>query len=110
MLRAVASGLAQSGSIDGYVWEAVSATEPDLAAQTKVVWKSEWFGFPPIACRRSQLPTETVQSLQTALINISNTADGMAILEMLQLDGFTVGAENLFDDIRRRIEVLDAAI
>lgn len=110
VLRAVASGLAQSGSIDGYVWEAVSATEPDLAAQTKVVWKSEWFGFPPIACQRSQLPTEIVQSLQAALINISNTADGMAILEMLQLDGFTVGAENLFDDIRRRIEVLDAAI
>ncbi|WP_448329567.1 substrate-binding domain-containing protein [Sulfitobacter sp. M13] len=110
VLRAVASGLAQSGSIDGYVWEAVSATEPDLAAKTKVVWKSEWFGFPPIACQRSQLPTEIVQSLQAALINMSNTADGMTILGMLQLDGFTVGAENLFDDIRRRIEVLDAAI
>jgi phosphonate transport system substrate-binding protein len=110
VLRAVASGLAQSGSIDGYVWEAVSATEPDLAAQTKVVWKSEWFGFPPIACRRSQLPRETVQALQAALISMSNTADGMAILEILQLDGFTVGAEKLFDDIRRRIEVLDAAI
>ena len=92
VLRAVASGLAQSGSIDGYVWEAVSATEPDLAAQTKVVWKSEWFGFPPIACRRSQLTTEPVQSLQAALINMSNTADGMTILGMLQLDGFTVGS------------------
>jgi len=108
VLRAVALGLAQSGSIDGYVWEAVSATEPDLAAQTKVVWKSEWLGFPPIACRRSQLPTEIVQSLQAGLINMSNSADGLAILGMLQLDGFTVGAENLFDGIRRRIEVLDA--
>jgi phosphonate transport system substrate-binding protein len=51
-----------------------------------------------------------VQSLQAALINMSNTADGISILEMLQLDGFTLGAENLFDEIRRRIEVLDAAI
>ena len=75
VLRAVASGLAQPGSVDGYVWEAVSANEPDLAAQTKAVWKSEWFGFPPIACRRSQLPTEIVQSLQAALITMSDTAD-----------------------------------
>jgi len=110
VLRAVATGLAQSGSIDGYVWEAVSATEPHLAAQTKVVWKSEWFGFPPIACRRSQLQTEWVQSLQTALINMSNTDDGLAILRLLQLDGFSIGSDDLFDGIRRRIQVLDAAI
>jgi phosphonate transport system substrate-binding protein len=75
VLRAVASGLAQPGSVDGYVWEAVSANEPDLAAQTKAVWKSEWFSFPPIACQRNQLHTETVQTLQAALITMSDTAD-----------------------------------
>lgn len=110
VLRAVASGLAQSGSLDGYVWEAVSAAEPALAAQTKVVWKSEWFGFPPIACRRSQISSETVQALQAAFIGMSNSQDGQAVLEILQLDGFTLGADSLFNDIRRRIEVLDAAI
>ena len=110
VLRAVASGLAQSGSMDGYVWEAVSATEPNLTGQTKVVWKSEWFGFPPIACRRTQLRTEPVQSLQDALIKMSHTDAGNEILGMLQLDGFTVGTEDLFDEIRHRIKVLDAAI
>ena len=110
VLRAVATGLAQSGSIDGYVWEAVSSTESHLAAQTKVVWKSEWFGFPPIACRRNHLQAERVQSLQTALITMSNTDDGLEILRLLQLDGFTDGPDDLFDGIRRRIQVLDAAI
>ncbi len=109
VLRAVASGLAQSGSIDGYVWEAVSATEPELATQTKVIWKSEWFGFPPIACRRGQLATDKVQLLQSALTGMTKTAGGNDILAMLQLDGFTVGDASLYDGIRRRIEILDAA-
>jgi phosphonate transport system substrate-binding protein len=109
VMRTGASGHAQSGSVGGYVWKAVSITEPDLTAQTKVVWKSKCFGFPPIACRRDQLQIEPVRSLQTALINMSMIQAGMAVQDIVQLDGFSVGVENPYDAIPRPIEVLDAA-
>ena len=54
VVRAVASGLAQSGSVDGYVWEVMASIEPELTARTKVIRKSELLGFPPVACLATQ--------------------------------------------------------
>ncbi|MBJ2153220.1 PhnD/SsuA/transferrin family substrate-binding protein [Paracoccus sp. IB05] len=42
VVRSVAGGLTRSGSVDGYVWEALSSAEPDLTARTKVIVRSEW--------------------------------------------------------------------
>ena len=53
VVRAVASGLAESGSVDGYVWEVLAEVEPDLTQQTRIVSRSEWLGFPPVACELS---------------------------------------------------------
>ena len=50
VVRAVASGLATSGSVDGYVYEVMRETEPELIGRTRVVSQSELLGFPPIAC------------------------------------------------------------
>ena len=47
VVRAVAGGLTRSGSVDGYIWEALNAVEPDLTARTRVIARSEWLGFPP---------------------------------------------------------------
>lgn len=49
VVRAVASGLADSGSVDGYVWEVLAEAEPELTARTRVVSHSKWLGFPPVA-------------------------------------------------------------
>jgi phosphonate transport system substrate-binding protein len=53
VIRAVASGLAQSGSVDGYVYEVMRETEPELVRQTRIVRQSEWLGFPPVASPKS---------------------------------------------------------
>ena len=37
VIRAVASGLAASGSVDGYVYEVLRETEPDLVSATRIV-------------------------------------------------------------------------
>lgn len=49
VVRAVAAGLARSGSVDGYVWEVMTQTEPELTRQTRPAWRSDWMGFPPVA-------------------------------------------------------------
>ncbi|MGN7871899.1 PhnD/SsuA/transferrin family substrate-binding protein, partial [Paracoccus sp. 22332] len=75
-MRAVADGLVRSGSVDGYVWEALAVIEPGLTARTRVIARSEWLGFPPVCARRDSLASEPVQALQTALMNLAETEEG----------------------------------
>lgn len=99
VIRAVASGLAQSGSVDGYVWDVMSAREPELVSKTKVLRRSELLGFPPIACLRSRHDSEEIGRLTEALVSIAGNQHGAKILSMLQLDGFAVAPEATFSGI-----------
>ncbi|SMF54244.1 phosphonate transport system substrate-binding protein [Tistlia consotensis] len=88
VVRAVASGLADSGSVDGYVWEVMTGTEPALTGRTRVARRSEWLGFPPVAAPRSALGGDAFEALQRAMLSMERDDDGRAILAMLRLDRF----------------------
>ncbi|GMG85080.1 phosphate/phosphite/phosphonate ABC transporter substrate-binding protein [Paralimibaculum aggregatum] len=103
VVRAVASGLAQSGSVDGYVWEALAATEPALTAGTRVIWRSEWLGFPPVACAREAVGAPGVERLRRALYAMQGSETGRRVLRLLQLDAFAPGEPALFDGIAARL-------
>ena len=103
VVRAVASGLAQSGSVDGYVWEVMSSLEPELTTKTEIVAVSELLGFPPIACLRTQRQSEAVELLHNALIGMSEDDEGRHVLNMLKLDGFDDEPETLFDSIAAKM-------
>lgn len=107
VVRAVADGLVRSGSVDGYVWEALAAIEPDLTARTRVIDRSEWLGFPPVCARRDSLASEPVQALQSSLLSLAETKEGQQALMSLQLDGFQRATPALFDGIADRIRDLD---
>jgi len=109
VVRAVGSGLAQSGSVDGYVWEALARTEPGLPAATRIVARSEWMGHPPIVCPRAREGTAEIAAFRRALLSMADDPDGRAALDLLQLDGFVPGAEHLFDPIARRMALLAGA-
>jgi phosphonate transport system substrate-binding protein len=99
VIRAVAAGLAQSGSVDGYVYEVMRETEPDLIARTRVLATSEPLGFPPIACTASAVASPEVAALRSALLAMPQHPDGRAVLETLRLDGFRIVPESLYDPI-----------
>ncbi len=103
VVRAVASGLAQSGSVDGYVWEVMSSIEPDLTSKTEIVSMSELLGFPPIACLKSQQKSEGVVLLHQALTEMAQDDEGKHVLEMLKLDGFSDEPDSLFDSIAAKM-------
>ncbi len=98
VIRAVGSGLAQSGSVDGYVWEVMRELEPNLIAKTKVLRKSEQMGFPPIAAARNA-DKAVVQEIANALISMPTDPTGTRILSLLKLDGFSREPASLFDSI-----------
>ncbi len=99
VIRAVATGLAMSGSVDGYVYEVMRQTEPELVGTTRIVQKSAWLGFPPIACPISQGSSPAILRLRHAFVNMNDDADGTAVLDMLRLDGFKAENPELFDPI-----------
>lgn len=105
VVRAVASGLAQSGSVDGYVWEVMASLEPDLTSRTKVIRKSELLGFPPVACLAGQTASADVRLIRDALLAMQKDPDGQAVLSMLKLDGFAEEPQSLYDPIAAKMQL-----
>lgn len=106
VVRAVASGLAQSGSVDGYVWEVMAELEPELTGKTRILRKSEELGFPPVACLRSNRDAPQISLLRQALLEMRNDDEGRQVLGLLKLDGFAEEPESLFDLIAAKMELV----
>lgn len=107
--RAVAGGLTRSGSVDGYVWEALALVEPALTARTRVIGRSELLGFPPFVTRRDAAADPAVTVLRAALLGLDTSPQGRAALRLLQLDRITAGDPADFDGIRARMRDVNAA-
>jgi phosphonate transport system substrate-binding protein len=98
VIRAVASGLANSGSVDGYVWDVMADIEAPLVAATRVVERSAPMGFPPIAAARAGDPGLR-RDIRQALLAMPQDPTGRAILSTLRLDGFAEYDPSLFASI-----------
>jgi phosphonate transport system substrate-binding protein len=106
VVRAVAAGLAESGSVDGYAWEVMKETEPKLTGATRIIRKSEWLGFPPIATPRGALARPEIQALQQAFVNMGDSRQGQVVLKLLRLDGFARVNPDLFDAVAAKSDLL----
>ncbi|SEA90817.1 PhnD/SsuA/transferrin family substrate-binding protein [Rubrimonas cliftonensis] len=103
VVRAVASGLTRSGSVDGYVWEALAASEPALIARTRVVSRSELLGFPPFVARRDRGSEADVAAFRAALMGLHDSAAGREALVLLHLDRVAPGRRADFNGIASRM-------
>lgn len=108
VVRAVASGLTRSGSVDGYVWEVLAVVEPALAGRTKVIAHSEWLGFPPIVARKDRIGDPEIDAFGAALHAMTRTDAGTRALALLRLDAIAPGDRSLFDGIAQRMRDLAA--
>ncbi len=109
VIRAVASGLVQSGSVDGYVWEVMQEIEPDLVAKTRILRKSEWFGFPPVATSKALANSDRIRTLKQALLSSPQSDQGRAMLALLRLTGFREHEPGLFDLVAKKVEAVQGA-
>ncbi len=106
VVRAVASGLADSGSVDGYIWEVMSQTEPELTGRTRIVRRSEWLGFPPIAAPIEIMQSSRIEALRRALIGMADDAGGRVVLDHLRLDGFDRVSHTLYEPIAAKSDLV----
>lgn len=106
VIRAVSSKLAQSGSVDGYVLEVLREVEPGLAAGVEVVRRSEWLGFPPVACPKQAKDTDRLRRFENALLTMSEDEQGARVLNTLRLDGFREEQASHFDTIAAKVDLI----
>jgi phosphonate transport system substrate-binding protein len=109
VIRAVGSGLAGSGSVDGYVYDVVAELEPALTAKTRVARASELLGFPPIAAPRNPIDGPRLANLTRALLGMGKDEEGQKVLYLLRLDGFGAEDPSLFDPIAAKAAIVAAA-
>lgn len=100
VIEACAAGLAQGGAVDGYIWDTLARQHPELTGATRVVWRSEPFGFPPIAAAAGTSSTQ-LRELRRALLGMESDSEGRRLLAQLNLDGFVEGSPQLFDGIEQ---------
>ena len=105
IVEAVAQGLADAGSLDSFVWDALSVIQPDLTHQTRIVAKSPEYGFPPIVARRSVNRADS-SALQQALLGMTNDPEGAKLLKRLNLSGFAPGDAKLYDGVRKMMRTM----
>ena len=98
--EAVASGLADAGSIDGYVWETMKAQKMAAALQTEVIWRSRPHAFPPIVAPAGS-SAAGLGALARTLQAMPNDAVGRELLKALNLDGFVPGKVQWYESIRQ---------
>lgn len=106
VIEAVASGLAQAGAVDGYVWDTLALSHPEMTAQTRIVSKSPQFGSAPFVASRTNSPTQ-IAALQRVLIQMTRDDEGRALLKTLNLDGFGYGNEVLYDTIEKMSRMVE---
>lgn len=97
-IDAVAAGLAQGASVDSYVWDSLNKVSPNITAKTRIAWKSEEYGFPPLVARRN-VPEADFARMQRVLMDMRDDPEGRLLLDRLRLDGFISGSPQLYDSV-----------
>ena len=98
VVEAVGVGLAQGGSVDGYVFDTLALVHPQLTGATRVAHRSPLFGHTPFVARRD-IPESDFRTMQNLLVTMRSDAEGAGLLRALNLDGFTPGDDSLFEGI-----------
>jgi len=105
VIEAVATGLADGGSVSSHVWDTLSIGKPDLVADVRVVSESPEYGFAPFVAERS-VSDENFQAMQKLLLEMNGDEEGRALLRELNLDGFIVGNPRLYEPTLRLIRAV----
>ena len=90
VIDAVASGVAQGGAVDSFIFDTLAKVKPEIVARTRIVTRSRDYGFPPFVARLPADPDDFA-ALQRVLLGMERDPEGQAMLRRLNLDGFVVG-------------------
>jgi phosphonate transport system substrate-binding protein len=98
VIEAVASGVAQGGAVDSFVFDTLAKLKPAIVSRTRIIGQSADFGFPPFVARASEDP-EMFRAMQKVLMDMEHDPDGKVLLRRLNLDGFVPGNPRYYERV-----------
>lgn len=104
-VRAVARGLVDGASVDALIYDDLVADDPTLAGATRLVYRSQPLGMPPIVVS-PRLPAELKQRLLDMLLGLADDPEAAAALEQLRIDRFVRAAPESYASARSVLEEL----
>ncbi|MBI3912679.1 MAG: phosphate/phosphite/phosphonate ABC transporter substrate-binding protein [Chloroflexi bacterium] len=104
-IRAVAAKLVDGAAVDSLVYDALVASNEELASKTRIIEKSPPFGIPPVVVPPA-LNAELKTQLRNALLKMDSDAEGRAALARLRIDRFVLINDHAYDSIREMARVV----
>ena len=98
-MKAVADGLVDGASVDSLVYDYIVARDPALADRTRVIWRSDPFGTPPVVVPPNLAP-DLKKQLRDTLLGMNGDSQGRTILNNLMIDRFVVPNQTAYDPVR----------
>lgn len=105
VVEAVALEVAHGGAVDGYVWDTLARTHPELTWRTRVADRSQPFGFPPFVAGPAATADLHRRMLEILLAMHENAA-GKSFLNKLNLDRFAAGTSALYAAIEAMLRAI----
>lgn len=99
-IEAVSVGLADGAQVDGYVWDTLDRSSPEVTRRTRVVSRSRPFAFPPIVAGPAA-GSPLRARMTEVLTRMAEDAAAGEVLGRLNLDGFVAGLPADYDEIAR---------
>ena len=79
---------------------------PALTGKTRVVARSQEYGFPPLVAYHT-LPARDFLDLQQALVAMADDAQGREVLKKMNLDGFALPQPEIYRPVREIIRFME---
>lgn len=89
VIRAVAGGIAHAGAVMDQSWAAFQSSDPPLANDLRVIWRSGWRPLPPLVGAPA-LSADTESALRMALTEMGDDDQGRGLLAALGFDRFVI--------------------
>lgn len=99
-IKAVARGLVDGASVDGLIWEYFNDRKPEMVKKTKIIYKSPFFGIPPVVVH-PRMPSGMKERLRKIFLEMHKDPRGMDILSKLKIEKFIVPKDSSYDSVRR---------
>lgn len=102
VVEAVAAGVADAGSVGGFVWDAMSRRRPELGTAVRVVARTGRFGLPPVVAGRGVTPTE-MTDMRAVLEAMPVDPEGRGVLASFGIDAFELADERIYEVVARQM-------
>jgi ABC-type phosphate/phosphonate transport system substrate-binding protein len=106
VIQALADRRIDAGPLDGYVFDLIRASDPQFAAQVKVIATTDPTPMPPVVAT-APLASGAVERLRAAFIAVADAPELDRARATLLLERFILPAPADFEVQRQRAEFVD---